>query len=191
MVAEPEDQSPLGGIAEYLRSLWVALIEVSGRVDRQPFLDPPRHLIAPEGLLSTEPVEVRLGNTHPILRQRTSLIGTDDGDGAHGLAGVHLTDEVISLEHPAHVVGEAERDRHRESLRHRHDDHGYGDHQRLEGVGEEECQVCTGEQLIVQGDGTGHQDGEVAGDDAGIERPVPASKLSAHEEEEECRRYHQ
>ena len=42
----------------------------------------------------------------PICHKTTDpcLVGTDNGGGAHGLACVHLADEVVGLEHAAHRV---------------------------------------------------------------------------------------
>ena len=44
-------------------------------------------------------------DAHSILRERPCLVGADDGDSPHRLAGVHTADEVVATHHAAHAIG--------------------------------------------------------------------------------------
>ena len=44
-------------------------------------------------------------DVHPILCERPRLVGADDGDSSHRLAGVHTADEVVATHHAAHTIG--------------------------------------------------------------------------------------
>ena len=73
-------------------------------------------------------------HTHFVARQCARLVRTDYGYGAHSFAGVHLPDEVVGLEHAAHVHCEAQCDAHRQPFRNCHDHDGYGYHEVAEYV---------------------------------------------------------
>ena len=66
---------------------------------------------------------------HETLCQCPGLVGADDRDGAHRLAGVHLTHQVVGLEHAAHVQCQAEGDAHGQSFGHGHDNQCDGHHE--------------------------------------------------------------
>ena len=80
-------------------------------------------------------------DAHLVLRQGARLVGTDDGRGAHRLAGVHLPHQVVRAQHAAHAQGEGERDAHRQSLGHGYDDQSDGHHDALQQCGREVEQV--------------------------------------------------
>ncbi len=50
---------------------------------------------------------LQIGHTHHVLRQRSRLVGADDGCCPHGFTGMHLAHKVVGLEHTAHTVGKA------------------------------------------------------------------------------------
>ena len=50
---------------------------------------------------------------------------------------MHLAHKIVGAQHAAHTVGKAEGDRHRQSLRHRHDNKRHGYHDRLKEEGKE------------------------------------------------------
>ena len=110
-----------------------------------------------EWIVTTDAVELAGTHLHLVLCQRAGLVGTDDGGGSHRLAGVHLSHEIIGLEHIAHAVGQTQRHGHRQSLWHGHDDERHGYHDGLERIGQQRGEVLTG---IVVDEDTGHQGDE-------------------------------
>ncbi len=114
LAVEPEQERRLGRVAQRLDLLFRE-VEERGRVDGDALLDQGAQLVVGQRLV-LEVIEFSLVDLHLVLRQRTGLVGTDDGRGAHRLASVHLADQVVGLEHPVHAEGEAEGDAHRQSL---------------------------------------------------------------------------
>ena len=51
-------------------------------------------------------------DAHSILRERPRLVGADDGDSTHCLAGVHTANEVITTHHATHAIGQRETHTH-------------------------------------------------------------------------------
>ena len=69
---------------------------------------------------------------HQVLCQCTCLVGTDDGDGTHGFASVHLTHQVVGFQHTTHVQCQAEGNAHRQAFGHGHHNQGDGHHEVLQ-----------------------------------------------------------
>ena len=51
-------------------------------------------------------------DAHSILSERPRLVGADDGDSTHRLAGVHTANEVVATHHAAHAIGQRETHTH-------------------------------------------------------------------------------
>ena len=69
---------------------------------------------------------------HQILCQSTCFIRTNHSDSAHRLASVHLSYEVVSREHTAHIQRQAEGDAHRQTFGHGHYNQSNRHHKVLE-----------------------------------------------------------
>ena len=57
---------------------------------------------------------------HQILCQRTGFVCTDHSDSAHRLASVHLSYQIVSRKHSAHIQRQAKGDAHRQTFGHGH-----------------------------------------------------------------------
>ena len=121
-VFEPQQQCPFGRVADH----FAVRVQEGGRVRGDSFADQ-----------RVDPVLGEFGfvNAHFIAGQRAGLVGADHRDRSHRFAGVHFPDEVIRTEHPPHVDRERQRDAHRQSFRHGHDDQRDGYHEVLQHFG--------------------------------------------------------
>ena len=82
--------------------------------------------------MRSKTIELCFADTHLILRQRTCLVSTDDSSSTHRFAGVHLTNQVVALEHTAHGISQTERYCHGQTFGHCHDNHGDSYHEGAE-----------------------------------------------------------
>ena len=190
VVAQPEQQGTLGGVAHHLRRGGVGEVELGRGVDSDGFGHASAGVVVAEALV-VETDEIGLIHTHLVLRERSRLVGADDGAGAHRLAGVHLTHEVVGLEHPPHAVSQTQRHGHRQTLGHGDHDERDGNHQRIECVGDEVGQLAVGRERLEEVDDHRHKYDEVGHDGHGVGGPAPMVELADDEPEEHCRRHRQ
>ena len=80
-----------------------------------------------EGIAAHELLDV-----HAVLREGAGLVGADDRHGAHRLAGVHPTHQVVSPEHAPHRHGERQGDTHGQPFGYGHDDDGHRNHEEVQ-----------------------------------------------------------
>ena len=128
---QPREQRPLGGIAENPP----LGIEERGGIGR----DDLGEFGVGQGIVTHQPA-----NMHAVLREGPGLVGTDDRHGAHGLARVHLTDQIIGFQHAAHGHGQRKRNAHGQPLGHGHDDDGDRNHEEVEHL------LRNGEPVLLQ-----------------------------------------
>ena len=97
MSSYPKKEGSFGRIAHNLGVLSVVCIEEGRRVGCYGFGEKALYLsrgFAEEAL-----------DAHSILRERPRLVGADDGDSTHRLAGVHTANEVVATHHATHAIG--------------------------------------------------------------------------------------
>ena len=100
---------------------------------------------------------------------------------------MHLSDEVVGLEHPPHTVGQAQRHGHGKSLGHGDDYKRHGYHQRVERISHQIVPLLRAAKRQMEIVDHGQQQEEVAGGSHGLERPAPALETADDEVEEQRR----
>ena len=104
MSSYPKKEGSFGRITHDLGVLSVVCIEEGGCVGCYGFGEKALYLsrgFAEEAL-----------DAHSILRERPRLVGADDGDSTHRLAGVHTANEVVATHHATHAIGQRETHTH-------------------------------------------------------------------------------
>ena len=96
LLSYPKQEGSFGRIAHDLGVLLVVCIDEGGRVGCYGFGKKTSCL---GGSFAEEALDV-----HSILSERPRLVGADDGDSSHRLAGVHTADEVVATHHAAHAI---------------------------------------------------------------------------------------
>ena len=135
-------------------------------------------------LLVGQRKEIRLVNLHLVLRKGTRLIRTDNGSSSHRLASVHLTNQVLGLQHSTHTVSQTQRNGHRQSLWHSHHNKSYGNHQRTERVGQQVGSLRT--DITINSQYRTDEDGKESGNDNDTSGSAVIVKLLDKQIEENC-----
>ena len=76
----------------------------------------------------------QLLHVHPVLSQRTGLVGTNHRHRPHRFAGMHAPHEVIGLEHPPHGHGQRQRNAHGQPFGNGHHDDRHRNHEDVQHV---------------------------------------------------------
>ena len=122
-VAQPQQQGALGGIAQGHHISRVAVIQIGGAVAGNALTHEHSGIVVLGQFLSAwQAIEMGLIDLHLVLGERAGLVGTDDRGGAHGLAGMHTTHQVVVFQHLAHTQRQRQRHTHWQALGHRHHD---------------------------------------------------------------------
>ena len=133
IVEKPQQQSAFRRIANHLHLLLVAVVKERCRVQGDAFFHQLRRLRAVKSTLF-HGEDATFRQAHPVLSECTRLVGTNHCGSTHGLASMHLPDQVVGLQHPLHAQGKTQCDAHRKTLRHGHYYQGDSDHQGVEEI---------------------------------------------------------
>ena len=71
---------------------------------------------------------------HLVLREGARFVGTDNGSGTHRFASMHLTNQILRFQHPPHAICQTQRNGHRKTFGHSHNDERNSNHDGLEEV---------------------------------------------------------
>ena len=143
-ITQPQQQRALGGVSQRHHVGRIAVVEKSGTVAGDALAHQRCGIVSLVKLFAVfQTIEMRLIDLHLVLGERARLVGTDYRRGAHRLAGVHATHQIVVFQHLAHAQCERQRDAHGQALRHRDNNQRDSKHHRLDQV------LCIGNNALA------------------------------------------
>lgn len=117
LAIQPQQQGNFRRITYSFRLLTLSrFFKKSSGVSTNPFRNQSADIVICQFPTIFQTIEIGLVHLHQILCQRTGLVCTNHGNRPHCFASVHLTHQIVSGKHTAHIQCQAEGHTHRQSL---------------------------------------------------------------------------